>query len=128
MFAPYQIAQQQAQQPDQQQQSRDWWRGQRAPTPQQQMEMEAFRQALAAQYAPSPMQPSPQPAMIEAVQYQPLSYAQNIAPFLSMLRPSKMSAEQEAAAYGKFGKPTMTQNPTHRDMLKLLRTLRVITR
>ena len=119
MYAPYQIAQQQAQQQQQQQQSSDWWRGQRHPTPQQQMEMEAFRQMLAGQPMQQPMSPPMMP-----VQYRPASYAANIAPFLQMLRPHKTSAEQEASAYGNLGVPQMRPNPSHRQMLSALRMMR----
>ena len=121
MYAPYQIAQQQAQQ--QQQQSSDWWRGQRHPTPQQQMEMEAFRQMLAGQPMQQPMSPPMMP-----VQYQPLTYANSVEPFLQMLRPHKTSAEQEASAYGNLGVPQMNPNPSHKQMLTLLRQMRVIAR
>ena len=123
MYAPYQIAQQQAQQQQQQQQSSDWWRGQRHPTPQQQMEMEAFRQMLAGQPMQQPMSPPMMP-----VQYRPASYAANIAPFLQMLRPHKTTAEQELAAYGDLGIPQTTLSPTHRQMLEILRTMRVMSR
>ena len=121
MYNPYSLAQQQAAQQQEQPQSRDWWGGRRDPTPQQQMEMAAFKQALAAQYAPPPMQPPP---MMPVVQYQPLSYAANIAPFLDALRPSKMSVEQERGAYGDLGIPQMRPNPSHKQMLSALRMMR----